>query len=108
MPSAAMVRRILCELLKLHQPPSSQGWGCPGLRDSRGGWSGRGEGRGASGVGTGWVDGEIEHQLSAVGGNWYCWREGLGIWAGHTRPRIMRPWEERLVSQNGAPGGPGG
>ena len=59
-------------------------------------------------MGTGGVEGDSEHQLSAVGGNWYCRREGLGIWAGHTRPRIMRPWEERLASQNGAPGGPGG
>lgn len=36
------------------------------------------------------------------------WREGLCLRAGHTRPRILRPWEERLASQTGAQAGPGG
>lgn len=56
------------------------------------------------GVGTGRVDGETNTSFLAVG-NWYRWQEGRGIWS---RPRIMRPWEELLASQNGSPGGPGG
>ena len=57
------------QALGTHQPPSSKGWGYPGLRGSRRGRSGAGEGRAAGGVSPGGLKGQGEHQLSAV----RCW-----------------------------------
>lgn len=96
MPSAAMVRSLVRELLgciSLHPPRAGPFWGFGVLAGG-----GRAESKGVRSAG--WAQaGSRANAGPGDGGNRRCWREGLGLCLGHARPRILPPWEERLSAQ---------